>query len=777
MKAARDPVRAVARWLGTAALLALWPLAPALGQGLDAAPAADDASPDGDIIVTAQFRAQRLQDTPIAITALSGETIENKALNSVVDIAAAAPNVNIAQGSSAYGGGVAVYIRGIGQYDTSFALEPGVGMYVDDVYHGVLVGSMFDLLDLDRVEILRGPQGTLAGKNSIGGAVKLYSRKPDGSGDGYIQATIGSYDRIDIRGAYDYALADNLFMRISAFSKRRDGHVKLLDFACDRPDLAGSMQNGSGTSSCETGTLGGIKAWGVRGALRFLPTDNLEINIIGSIIRDDSEPPGAEQTLADNPSQILDGVPYDSRFQANGRRINYSSFSNADGSWRVVPHGLTHSESISGQIDWRIGDSLQLTSISAYENLYSLWNFDGDGSPIGIALTQNSSPYHQFTQELRLNGEIGDKLVEWTLGGFYFDSKGYVEARVFSAPILNFIQNDPVTNKSRSLFAHVIVHPVPEMSIIGGIRYTDDKKTYQFSRLDPTTGQPAPVVGPLTGTGGTYTGDSFDYRLGIDYRFNDALLAYASFSTGYKGGGINPRPYIPIQVVPFGSERVDAYEIGLKSDLLDRALRLNVSAFINKYKDIILIDANGFPGAPGDPDYFALSAVPFNAGNADIKGIEVETTIRPAAGLELSGSLSYLDFQYKELDPNATASGLGPGFVPPFTPEWKWSANISYEIPLPGGATIRPQVSIEHMSHVFTDPVNAPTNRLNAYTVADANITFRTANDDWEAVIGVTNLADKRYYTNAFDIASVNGTVSSIVSRPREWYLTLRRNF
>jgi len=775
---ARRIIARSGRFLGVASVLATILCAQAQAQQ---APADDgnsgETAADQDIIVTAQFRAQRLQDTPIAITAMTGEAIENKALNSVVDVAGAAPNVNIAQGSSAYGGGVAVYIRGIGQYDTSFALEPGVGMYVDDVYHGVLVGSMFDLLDLDRVEVLRGPQGTLAGKNSIGGAIKLYSRRPEGTGEGYLQATLGTYDRIELRGAYDYRLADNLFMRVSGFSKRRDGHVKLLDFACDQPALAGDLPNGAGSSDCQTGTLGGVKAWGLRGALRWLPADNLEINLIGAIVRDDSEPPGAEQIRANNPSNIEFGIPYDSRFQPNRARINYSTFSNADGSWHATPQASTHSESVSGQIDWTLGDALKITSITAYEHLYSVWNFDGDGSPFGIALTQNSSPYHQFTQELRLNGATSDNVVQWTLGGFYFKSKGYVEARVFSAPILNFVQNDPVTNRSVAAYAQLIVHPVPAMSVSAGIRYTDDKKTYEFSRLDPTTHEPAPIVGVLTGTTGLYKGDSVDYRLAVDYRFSDAFMSYASFSTGYKGGGINPRPYIPVQVVPFGSERVDAYEIGFKSDLMDRALRLNVSAFLNKYKDIILIDANGFPGAPGDPDYFPLSAVPFNAGNADIKGIEVETVLRPVTGLEISGSVSYLDFEYKKLDANATASGIGPGYVPPFTPEWKWAISASYEYRFASGATLTPQIGFNYISHVYTDPVNAPTNFLAGYTVGDANLTYRTADRDWEMVVGVTNITDKHYYTNAFDIYSVNGTVSGIVSRPREYYLTLRRNF
>lgn len=735
--------------------------------GVAYAQGAASSGNNDDIIVTAQFREQRLQDTPIAITALSGEDIENKAQSSIADIASTAPNVNITQGASAFGG-AAAYIRGIGQYDSNFALEPGVGMYVDDIYHGVMVGSMFDLLDLDRIEILRGPQGTLAGKNSIGGAVKLFSRKPMGDGSGYVSATYGSFDRIEVRGAYDLGITDNLAVRISAFTKRRDGHVDILDFACDRPGevLPGDPPTQATGDDCRIGTLGGINSTGVRLALRFTPSDNVEINLFGSIIRDDSQAPGVEQ-MATIDSRYLPTRPY----------TYYGTFTSSAG-WNSSPLGKTYSEAIGGQIDIDLSESIRLTSITGYENIDSEWVLDLDGSPLGDLLTYNRSPYHQFSQELRLSGEAGGGLLEWTVGGFYFDSLGSVAARVWSFPVLNWIQDDPVSNTSKSLFAHAVVNPTESLSIVGGIRYTDDKKTYTFSRLDPVTGDPAAIVGVLEGQSRSYSGDSTDFRLGVNYRFSDELMAYAQFSTGYKGGGINPRPFIPIQVVPFNPERVKAYEVGFKSDFADNKVRLNVSAFLNKYQDIILVDANGYPGDPvTDPNWFPLSAVPFNAGNADIKGLELETMLRPVDGLRIEGSVSYLDFEYKTLDPNALASGIGPNSAPPLTANWKWSASIAYDIPFQNGATLTPQIFADYTSSYYTDPANTPANKIDGRTILNANITYKSPDESWELVAGVTNLADKFYYTNAFDITAINGTASNVVARPREFYVTVRRNF
>ena len=188
------------------------------------------ATDENAIVVTATFRETQLQDTPLAITAVNSALLEQRGETDVSQIAAQAPNVVLTPQPQNSGVGLVAFIRGIGQTDFNYALEPGVGIYVDDVYIPTLSSSMIDLMDLDRVEILRGPQGTLAGKNSIGGAIKLFSSKPDGSGRGSIQATYGSFNRVDVRGFADFAVTDNLFARIAGVSKNRDGYVTLLDY-------------------------------------------------------------------------------------------------------------------------------------------------------------------------------------------------------------------------------------------------------------------------------------------------------------------------------------------------------------------------------------------------------------------------------------------------------------------------------------------------------------------------------------------------------------------
>src|SRR5688572_30466684 len=248
---------------------------------------ADDSNSLEEITVTAQFRNQKLQETPLAITAITGDMLEARSQTSIYEVAAQAPNVFLAPQAQANGSGLIAYIRGVGQTDFNYALEPGVGLYVDDVYLPTLTGSLLDLLDLDRVEILRGPQGTLAGRNSIGGAIKLFSKRAEGHG-GNLGLTYGSYNRVDVRASGDFTLIeDELFIRVAGVSKNRDGYVDRIDYGCSHP--------GSGvptlrlSQGCKLGTLGGVSYAAGRMNLRWLASESVEVNFNADITNDSSE--------------------------------------------------------------------------------------------------------------------------------------------------------------------------------------------------------------------------------------------------------------------------------------------------------------------------------------------------------------------------------------------------------------------------------------------------------------------------------------------------------
>jgi iron complex outermembrane receptor protein len=542
------------------------------------APQAGDAGAVDTIIVTAQFREQNLQDTPIAITAVSSAMLEARSQTSIQDVANQAPSVTLKQQGATYGPSLGASIRGVGQFDFNPAVEPGVGLYVDDVYFATLTGSILDLLDLDRVEILRGPQGTLAGRNSIGGAVKLYSQRPEGDGTGYVSAAYGSRDRLDLRASADFNLAENLDMRLAGVSKKQDGYVDRLDFGCLYPaggpatfvdrsgatvpiNPAGGIPALTSDSDCLLAKEGEVDFIAVRGQLRYRPTDRIDINIAADYSNDDRTtaatillereyPNGGPASpifpLAPNPpytngtppsgavprdiQPFPTAVPYDTRFVC-GDFCNYATFNMpADGPYRAsVGDGRVRFEGwgVSGQVEWELTDQLQLVSITAYREYTSEFSNDNDASPLAHSLGYGPLTFEFFSQELRLNGAFGSEdEIEYTIGGYYSDQRSvYTSFQDLRSSALQFQQSDPVDADSKALFAHVAWTPIERLTLNGGIRYTEEKKIYQYIRQQPyndPTSIAANGVLPLNGTIGEYSGERVDYRANVQYSWTAA---------------------------------------------------------------------------------------------------------------------------------------------------------------------------------------------------------------------------------------------------------------
>ncbi len=775
----------------------------ALASGLTVQAHAQEAESQGntEIVVTAQFREQNLQDTPIAITAQTGEMLAERGITTTTQLVSVAPNVNLTPNAAIFGVSASVFIRGIGQYDNNFAYEPGVGIYLDDIYYGVITGADFALADIDRVEILRGPQGTLSGKNSLGGALKIYNRKPRGDGSGYVEATYGRFNRIDVKGAYDLGLVeDQLAMRVSGFSNSKDGYLTRLDFACSNPSEAGNIPRIGSGPDCVIGRDGGVSTWGVRGALRYTPTTDIEVNIAVDRTVDKSTPSAAGLFYAFAPfgAATYDGdpagTPWDTRFIPDDPYTSYSTY--RDTTTGFSPGGQTHTKAwgISGDIDWDIGESLSLRSITGYRELDTQAGFDQDGSPIGVSTSLIDNRYNQFTQELRLSG--ASDMLDWTVGGFYYDARGWLNNTINSGPT-QFITDDPVDTTSKSAFAHVTLHPAENFNIIGGIRYTDDEKTYVFTRYDLQGGPANPGQAPLNSLPPqVYAGDRVDYRIGADYRFSPEVMVYGQFSTGYKGGGVNAKPFTAGQAIDFGPETLDSWEVGVKTDLADNRVRLNLAGFYMKYKDIQLVNAAGLcinGETPENTPSCVLSAAPFNAGDADIKGIEFEADLEPVEGLSITGTASYLDFEYTRLDPLATASRIGMDDYPPLTPKWKASGGIAYTADLGANTgTLTPRFDIEYQSETYSDPANNgfyPAGfpvlpefaDLNPFlipgrTTMNARLTYDSPDRDWQISAAVKNLTNEFYWTNSFAFY-FTGTGQRIIAPPREWSISIRRNF
>ncbi len=786
---------------------------PALAQtpGDGAAPAATDSQnvetdTNAEIVVTAQFREQNLQNTPLAITAINAELLDARGQTSVIDIASQAPNVTLRPATAAFGPSIQAFIRGVGQYDSGYASEPGVGLYVDDVYYASLTGSIIDLVDLNRVEVLRGPQGTLAGQNSIGGSIKIYSKKPDGEGGGFVQATYGRFNRVELRGAANLTLVpDALFARITATGVAKDGYVKRYDYACTHPGTTVPTFQTAG-KNCLLGTQGGKSYAAVRGQLRWFPSDRLEINLIGDYTNDSSEAAPSTLLFVGNQAGVP-GVPNaTSAFQIGGVAlgnatgspfITYSPYGNfAQDSFTdspyvsyatyisaaprdgTAPYSVPDSNAISGygfsgQIDYELTDDLSLKSITAYRRYSTRYAFD-EGTPIDTALIDNANRLRQVSQELRLSGRLGS--VDFTLGGFYFNYNAEARQRI-TLPTLQFVQDDDIEQTTKAAFANFDWAVTDDLSVIAGARYTAVDKRLTYGRLglpgNNFGGLADPRVRGLNGLVRELGDDHWDFRGAVQYRFSPEVMVYGQVSTGFKIGGFNSRPFFPQQALPFGQETLVAYEVGAKTDLFDRRVRLNLSGFHNKYDGILVTLSNcPLPGAPPAP-----CALPANAGEATVKGFEAETVLKLAPGLTVDGSLSYLDFQYDSLTAPAVASGVTLGMRGPFTPKWQYSAGLQYEIIFGSGARLIPRVDLSHTDSFFQQPVNRALNVVPGRTLLNANLAWRSPDDAWSVVLQVSNITNKVYYNSVFDNRGSNNTVTGFPGAPREWAVTVKRSF
>ncbi|MBB5986860.1 TonB-dependent receptor [Sphingobium lignivorans] len=605
--------------LASASLLSL-----AISGAAMAQEEASRAMPD-DIIVTATKMATNVQDVPIAITAVTAETLMQRSITSSADLGAIVPNATFRQTGGAYGRGLSAFMRGIGQADTAVSQEPGVAFYVDDVYYPLIHGSIFDLLDLQHVEVLRGPQGTLFGRNSLAGAINLVSREPEQDTSAYVELTTGIRERFDVRAGFNVPLTDTLALRVSGFSKNQRGFQERLDFRCEMirrgtPELAGNLpflvgENIAPASndpdSCVVGHNGGTRAYGMRGALKWEPAHNLAISLIGDYSNDTS-PVQPDQLLSVDASRSISNpglagqgayfsVPgetpfiYDSRFVTGDPYKTYATYRDAIPSGTVIP-GTFYNGSVrrggigyepinpvkmwgvTGKLVYGLTDQIDFTFIAGYRDVSVGYTFDVDQSPLTVELTRNLTTHTQHTLEARLAGRMD--WIDWVVGAFHYRAEEN-ERRVIIAPFSNLqrYRNDYYQPKNDSIYANVTLRPFGDrLGINLGGRYSDDSKPLQFDNRQDAVPTNDIVFDQVLST------KRFDWKAGLSYELNNSLLAYASAATGFRLPSFNSRPFQPSQIYQTPGDELVAYEFGMKGDFFDRRLRLNGAAFYTDYK-------------------------------------------------------------------------------------------------------------------------------------------------------------------------------------------------
>jgi iron complex outermembrane recepter protein len=833
--------------------------------------AAQESTPGIEtVVVTAQFTEQNIQATPLAITAVTGEELTNRGIADLSDLQSSVPGLTLNKTPTAFGSGVQTYIRGIGQYDTAFASEPGVGMYIDDVYYGTLFGSSLELFDLARVEVLRGPQGVLGGKNNIGGSIRLVSQKPQGGNTGYLEIGYGTRNHIVTRGSADLTvIPERLFLRVSALSREQDGYVNLVDYVCKFGNGFGPTGGGNlpsrttaGSDNCGLGTQGGINVRGARASMRGIITPHMDNTLSVDILRDDSEVQAGTLMVVDvgGPDVFLNrgdgirtipraqffgvnsdgviqatgasivtwnnayniptfGIPWDQRFLADPFKTSYATYMSQRG-LRYDDGAQVHAWGVNNIFEWDILENVHFKSITGWRYYKAATSNDSDVSPMSFQLTTSRPENREFQQEGRFTGTLWGDRLDWVLGAFYYDrtntQHGPVVIDGALAPFLRFQQSDRYETESKSIYAHLIFHVTDAVNVFGGIRYTKEEKVYFFDHSgevpgDPGTGFFRSTVDPALDcnlfAGHVPCDHSIhpellphisktarpDYRLGVDWHVTEDHMLYAQYSTGYRTGGFNSRPFSPNQLDAFGPETLRSYEIGAKTDWWDHRVRVNVAAYYSQYEDIIT------PLAATDPDFPFLPYVKFvNLGSSTQKGFEVELTATPIKNLWLNFSYSLID---AELDPlpgappgwidGCTAAGVAsgkcdqvsPGTVrkgnsPILYPERTAHFDISYIVETNGWGSFTPRLDVNYQSTIFQGEDNNPYTAVEARTLLDARLTWEAPEGGWQGILSVTNLGDKQYFVNVFDLAIFNfGSVEAQPGTGREWMLTLRKSF
>ncbi|WP_226794384.1 TonB-dependent receptor [Altererythrobacter sp. CC-YST694] len=758
---------------------------------------AREAESGGSIVVTARRRDEALIDTPIAVSAFSAEELRDRQIQQTSDLEQITPSLQFKPAGQLSGNSAAsvVFIRGIGQLDPTAAVDPGVGIYLDEVYLGRAVGGTIEFGDIASVEVLRGPQGTLFGRNTIGGAILVRTKEPklgEFSGNGRFR--VGENNLYEGFAALNLPIADTMAARVSGGFRKRDGYV-IRDF--DGLDL------------------GDDNSFTLNGALLWEASPDVKLNIRADYTKRDEH--GAPFVFAGINEQapvaaivsVAAGCPgatipfvlpnTDPRFGApNVPMINDPRCANdfqAKGDFvnGGVADVLSTSEvwGLSGTLEADLSEAFKIKSITAYRSTESRGIRDADNTPFVMITTDVGSQSDQVSQELQL--QYQSSIVSGILGGYYFNEKTHERATVPlafppSPPVINSmlaggpgsrdLQISDLETDSIAVFGELSVNPVEQLEISGGLRYTRDKKTFTGTVLnlfpatlpdpDPLPTKAVPEGGPLFIYNRPFK-DSFDAVTGsasIRYSWSDQVSTYASYSRSFKSGGFNtrynaaPPGNVP---VPFDEEEVESYEIGAKFDLGD--FRFNAAAFIANYNNIQLI--------------FRQGVVPllFNAGKARIQGLEGEVSYR-SGGFRFDASASVLDDDILSITPvpGATAT-VTPADDLPFTPEFQGSFGLAYEFPLTDSLSLTPRFDGSYTSKITFITGSVPEIEEDGYFTG--NVSVSLANDDsgWKLTAGVMNVFDERYLIQGNASLGTLGYAEKIYARPRNWFVQVSADF
>lgn len=773
---------------------------PALAQDTTAAPAAEEFG--DDIVVTALKREESLQDTALAVSAFGSAAIEDKVIDDAVDLSFSVPNLTVSDNGNAS-------LRGVGNLAISSTAESGLGYHVNGVYLGN-PGAESEYYDIERIEVLRGPQGTLYGRNTTAGVINIISQRPTDGFEGYLTAGYGNYDTMRLRGAVNLPLAEGFATRLAGYYLRRDGYTT-------------NIFNGN--------DIDNRRMFGLRSSTR-LELGDTRIDLIASYFEEDDsksnttkgvctrdpvtgcsalsagfETPDSRTTIFNTLGALTGTIA--TGFGPAARDYFAGTLNPAD--LRVVnqdvdPEYFVREYNVTLEIEHDFGD-LTLTSLTGWQDIHRdvMNDFDrfapslgltrpvtfdafANGNPVTtssiLSVRRDVSNAEQFYQELRLASDFAGPF-NFVIGGNYYDFNGDIfvsithptlaarqQQRGFSAPFEAFtIESNPSDTTSWGVFGEVYFDLSERTRLTGGLRYSHDEKFIRTRQifLDPL---PDGSVRPFTV--GDFEKGVFTGRVVLEHDFSDDIMSYVSLSRGYKAGGINPGGAV---VPTFDPEFLNAAEVGLKLESSDRSFRANLAGFYYDYNGLQI-------GQVG-----VTSA---NTVNTDARayGVEAEVLLRPAPRFQVDIALSYLNTRLSnfqsgdEGDPNAIAGGSAivrdaagnpvrtsgglvlkdlEGNELPFSPNWKIAVGAQYAIPLGGGFTLTPRIDHYEQGNFFGTAFNKPSEDFPGYSQTDFKLLLTPPGEQWDLRFYAKNLFNDDDITRITQEGPLVGRFRSLV--------------
>ncbi|MBL8646144.1 MAG: TonB-dependent receptor [Sphingosinicella sp.] len=774
--------------------------------------AAQDAQPQepetfGEIVVTAQRRAQSLQDVGISVAAFGGEELKSMGVESSLEIARLTPGVHI---SGNVGGQNSQFtIRGVTQNDFNDAIEAPVAVYVDDGYIPNLQGQTFGLFDLERVEVLKGPQGTLFGRNATGGLVHYVINKPSDTLEGSIDGTYGRFNQVRVEAAIGGPLSETVSARVSVFYNRHDEIWKNI-YPAGAAEGA-PLNLGQEVSPCcedewNDDTLAG------RAQLQF-KSDRLTVRLVGAAARQHlSTGPytqAATVPVVDELGRVINAIyagPNETRVGIDHNGDNYTAFAGApaarlpgadwfgfiapDPSKRLVSKDfaqsdLNRTESWNGalHLDYEF-DGATLVSISDYKKFTKNFSMDVEASPLSLVEYGTKADTRSFTQEIRLTGS--SDTLDWTVGAYYLDidaksSNGFLAPAysIYSSLLgatetgIDLVNTFRLKTQSGSIFGQVEYKFAPQWTFIIGGRLIREHQEYDFASNgvvdeDPYRIDTGTILFPLQPSfADKRTKTLWAGKAQIEFRPNDDLLLYAGINRGVKGGSYNAKlpdgtPPLDPSEIPYKPEVLLSYEGGFKSTLMDGRATFNGSVYYYDYSNY---------------QAFTFSNVSGFVQNRDGRtyGAEADIALRPTPGLEIGLAASVFNARVKNVQ---IAPGVFETVRPTFAPQTQISGRISYELPTDvfGGA-LTIGVDGNYSSSFYHNIRNFDANKIDGYALFNARVSWMDASEAYRISAFVNNFTNKTYKTVGYDLSTLCGCTEESYGRPRWWGLSMGYSF